>query len=421
MKKNFYLLMLSFLFVGMATKTTYAAGLGPIPIDTTHGRYYEQIFSSVTENANVVYGENRDYTGNADTLKMDIYQPVGDTVSQRPVLVFAHGGSFESGASTDEDVTSLCTTFAKMGYVTASINYRVGFYPIDSLHAIPAVIRAVQDMKAAIRFFRKDYATSNTYKIQPNYVFAAGSSAGAFMALHLAYLTNADTVNVPYVNFGSLGGLEGTSGNPSYSDHVNGVVNLCGALGDSAWIKTGDIPFVSMQGDSDHTVPYGSAIIVVAGYNVMRVDGCHSLNLRAQHVGVPNPFYTWYGADHIPYFGTTPTELAYMDTTVNFVKIFLRPLLVQASVTGIPELTQNNDVTVYPNPTENNLFIKFSDNNTNQHLVQLYDVTGKQLMSSQFNGSNYTINRGNISSGIYFLRITDTKTDKSYIKKVVFY
>lgn len=418
MKKNFYLLVLSFLFVGMITKTTHATGT--IPIDTTHGRYYSQIFSSVTITSGVVYGSNTDYTGSPTTLTMDIYQPVGDTVSQRPLIVFAHGGSFISGSKTDQDVSSLCTTFAKMGYVTASINYRLGFYPFDSIHAVPAVIRGVQDMKAAIRFFRKDFATSNTYKIQPNYVFAGGSSAGAFMALHLAYLTQ--TSEVPsYVNISSMGGLEGTSGNPGYSDNVNGVVNLCGAIGDTSWVKSGAIPFVSMQGDSDHTVPYGTALIIVAGNPIMRVSGCHSLNIRANNVGVPNPFYTFYNADHVPYAGTSASQIAYMDTTVNFVKIFLRPLLVQPSVTSVPELTNNNDVSVYPNPTQNNLFIKFSDNNMNQHLVQLFDVTGKQLMSSQFNGSFYSINRGNIASGVYFLRITDTKNAKSYIKKVVFY
>ncbi|MEO6883103.1 MAG: T9SS type A sorting domain-containing protein [Bacteroidia bacterium] len=418
MKKNFYLKMLAFLFVGAMAQS--ASATGTIPIDTTHGRYYTQVFSSVTITSGVTYGSNTDYTGSPVTLTMDIYQPVGDTVSQRPVLVFAHGGSFVGGASTDQDVTSLCTTFAKMGYVTASINYRLGFYPFDSIHAVPAVIRAVQDMKAAVRFFRKDFATTNTYKVQPNYVFAGGSSAGAFMALHLAYLTQNSEVP-SYVNIASLGGLEGTSGNPGYSDNVNGVVNLCGALGDSAWIKTGAIPFVSMQGDSDHTVPYGSSIIVVAGNPIMRVDGSHSLHLRATHVGVPNPFYTFYNADHVPYAGSTAAEIAYMDTTVNFVKIFLRPLLVQPSVTTVPQLVQNNDLTVYPNPSQGDVFIQFSKNNTNQHLVQLYDVAGKQLLSSQFNGSFYAMQRGTIAPGIYFLKITDTETAHTSIKKIIFY
>lgn len=40
-----------------------------------------------------------------------------------PVIVFLHGGSWTSGVK--EDISDLCAMYAKMGYVTATVNYRL--------------------------------------------------------------------------------------------------------------------------------------------------------------------------------------------------------------------------------------------------------------------------------------------------------
>ena len=45
-------------------------------------------------------------------------------------------------------------------------------------------------MKASVRFFTKDAATTNTYKINPNKIFIGGYSAGAITALHYGYVNN---------------------------------------------------------------------------------------------------------------------------------------------------------------------------------------------------------------------------------------
>ena len=126
------------------------------------GRYlYNGLFSTVTIDS-VVYS-----TANGTTLKMDIYQPVGDTLSARPCIILAHEGSFVSGKrQNDATVVSLCTNFAKRGYVTVSIDYRLGSF-INMLNADSAtaiVVKAISDGKAAIRYMVRDAATTNLYK-----------------------------------------------------------------------------------------------------------------------------------------------------------------------------------------------------------------------------------------------------------------
>ena len=44
-------------------------------------------------------------------LDMDIYQPSNDTTTNRPLLIFAHGGAFVAGNKNNP--TSLCEAFQR--------------------------------------------------------------------------------------------------------------------------------------------------------------------------------------------------------------------------------------------------------------------------------------------------------------------
>lgn len=386
-------------------------------IDTSGGRYYDQIFPTVTITTNVPYGSNVKYNGQTQTLLMDIYEPTGDTVMLRPLIVLAHGGSFVGGSKTDGDVTTLCTRFAKMGYVTISIEYRYGMFPIDSVNAIKAVLRATQDMKAAVRFFRQDAASANTYRIHTNYIFTGGSSAGAFMALHLAYLDKVSEFPLGASVLSSMGGLDGTSGNPGWSSNPLAIINLCGALGDSSYLEAGDVPLVSMHGTADGIVPYGSDIISIVIFQIMEVDGSASIKVRADNVGVQNPFYTWYGADHVPYAGGTATSAAYMDTTVWFVRDFLRPFLGIPSPSGIGQYDISDQVKIYPNPSNGNFTITF-ENFINSLNAQLYDITGRKTDDFEITSPKIIYNHPELKKGIYFLKITEADKTR-VVKKIV--
>src|SRR6185369_14727225 len=112
-----------------------------------------------------------------------------------------------------------------------------------------------------------------------------------------------------------LGGLEGNSGNPGYPSTVNAIVNLCGALGDTAWMIPGDIPVCSMHGTADNIVPYATAMLSIITIPIMVVNGSYSVSQQANRIGIPNVMYTYFGATHVPY----ASNLSYMDTTVRFV------------------------------------------------------------------------------------------------------
>lgn len=218
-------------------------------------RYKSEIFSKYDSLANIQYGEATNLKGESEKLLLDIYSPSGDVLKKRPLVVFLHGGGFKNGDKAQGYPLLFCKGLVKRGFVASSINYRLGVAePQTDTTSFEAMYRAVQDAKAAIRFFRR-YAEK--FGIDINQIYIMGGSAGSQAALHLAYL---DQIEVPkFINVDKMGTLEGSSGNGGYSSKVNAVINCWGALADYRWMKKGDIPIFSIHGITDKSVPYDSS------------------------------------------------------------------------------------------------------------------------------------------------------------------
>lgn len=311
-----YVLLLA-LLVGLLLDTTP----GHAQIDTTGGRYHRPRFRQVQILRNVEFAHASDLIGRSQPLYMDVYQPLGDTVRRRPLIVFAHEGGFLTGTRDDAVMTTLCTRLARLGYVTASIDYRLYFFPFDTVGIGRAAIRGTQDMRAAIRFFRHDAATTRRFRVHPQYIFVGGSSAGGFMSLLTAYLDKPAEVPA-YLHIADFGGLEGNGGNAGYSSRPRGVINLCGALANLRWLQPGDVPVCNVHGTRDGLVPYGRGF-VGSPLPAQRVYGGGAVSQRATAVGVPNVLRRLRGAGHVPY----SVEPAYLDTAFVAARDFLRPLL----------------------------------------------------------------------------------------------
>ncbi len=423
-------------------------GIAQEPCST--GRYSSDVYPTTTLTSNIVYGQNLNYAGTNKILKLDFYEPTSDTATVRPLIIWIHGGSFLGGTKTDADMVALSQAFSKKGYACASIDYRTGFFPIDSANSVKAVMRAVQDAKAALRFFYKDRADgTNTYKIDTNNIFIGGSSAGAITALHLTYLDRTCEINgyVPTGNLTALGGLEGNSGNPCYSSNVNGVINLCGALASYGWLEAGNLPLCSMHGTNDGTVKYNRGV-VNPGVPLMYLDGSRMLHEQAQAVGVQSNFYTFHGAGHVPYLGGGASAVAYMDTTINFVRDYLidrlactNPIL-QAPNTpaqtatlypftpcsgnvsvdfctgaGLSEGFSNLNLKVYPNPSSNDMTIEWTTET--EMSIELCDFSGRRLHSKKEFGKNCVIERNGLINGIYLLKLTN-KSGETTTQSIIF-
>ena len=276
-----------------------------------NNRYLDEVFDEVIKTENVVYGNAPDLpflfwvesnTVDID-LDMDVYEPEGDTLTNRPVIIFAHTGSFFSGHNETDDMVDLAISAAKRGYVAISINYRLGLNIISTYSGERAVYRAVQDGGAAIRYLRE---FPEEFGINPNQIFMWGSSAGAIMALHLSYLDDEDR---PVATYGGGGdpdlGCPICEGNDyAHDPKPNAIVSCWGAIGDLDWIDADDtVPAIMFHGTADLIVPFNSGLPFTLNIALPIVYGSNLMHDRLNEVGIENELYFEDGKPH-EYWGT---------------------------------------------------------------------------------------------------------------------
>jgi|SRR5690554_1373904 len=403
--------------LGLALTTFYSVNAQ----DCTGGRYDADLFTGSTVTSDIQYGSNVNHDGSNQNLLLDVYQPTGDTDTDRPLIIFIHGGTFITGSKTGGDVVPLAKIFAKKGYVTSSINYRLGFSGFNEKAGYEAVMRATQDARAAVRFFKKSVKDNgNLYGIDTTQIFLVGSSAGGFTALHLAYLDQVSEIpsiidmTIPSL----LGGIEGSSGNPGHTSTVKGVVNLAGAIGDTTWMENNSTPVLSLHGTDDGTVPFGTGLTL----GVLEVDGSESIHIKAENQGIKNCLKAEYGAGHVPH----QSSPAYLDTTVMYMTQFLLSEVCGATeycicntpadpiachpldgTAGIQLEEMDALLQMYPNPAQNEIAISL-DGLVIEKVVFM-DVNGRIVNQVNAKEQYMNIDISNMTQGVYFVEVQTTK------------
>ncbi|MBT3571462.1 MAG: hypothetical protein HN498_03770 [Flavobacteriales bacterium] len=295
-------------------------------------RYLDDVFTGVTVTSDVVYANNisvlpmlQSLPPAATDLVCDIYEPTGDSIVNRPVIIVAHTGSFlpavvngqPTGTKTDSSIVEQCMRWAKKGYVAVAFSNRLGWNPtsldqdVRTSSLIQAAYRGIQDARAMVRYMRMTEATGNTYGIDPTKIVMGGHGTGAYISLGVATLDTATQMYIPkfmnlattppspYVYAPFFGNVNGTDSawlpdfasptgqtelwnipnNPSYSSEVSMAFNLGGALADISWLEVGDVPIVSFHCENDPYGPIdtGDVIVPTTGDFVVEVMGSRTV------------------------------------------------------------------------------------------------------------------------------------------------
>ncbi|MDH6124588.1 carboxylesterase family protein [Kitasatospora sp. GP82] len=110
-------------------------------------------------------------TGNEDCLYLNVTAPAG--AKRRPVVVWLHGGSFDSGAGSDYDPHRMAVTG---DVVVVTVNYRLGVFGYFGYPGLPdSGTFGLADQQAALRWVRRNAAA---FGGDPRNVTLAGQSAG---------------------------------------------------------------------------------------------------------------------------------------------------------------------------------------------------------------------------------------------------
>ena len=313
--KNVYLFLIMFLFAGQLYGQRFLEST--FETEVTRNQFYGANFTAITIPV----------TGSStlQPLVMDVYEPAGDTADERPLIIYVHTGNFLpiivnggiSGTKSDSATVEICTRLAELGYVVASIDYRLGWNPFGATQPdrafslINAAYRGVQDVRTAVRYFRRDFTENNNqWGIDQERITVFGQGTGGYLSLTGAvldeYLEIPQTMNPPGKFLTDLDGnpmtlepmiieawngdIFGTSlgiaptgdtlcvpNHVGYSSDFDLSINLGGAMADISWMEAGDVPIISFHAPQDQFAPYYDDILRVGTNNdpVVQVQGSH--------------------------------------------------------------------------------------------------------------------------------------------------
>ena len=335
MKKNLQnLISISLLLIGISANS--------------QNRYLDEVFTEVQLTDSVMFAQNVSIEpmliGLSPALMpiyCDIYEPVGDTLTNRPVIIVSHTGSFlppvangqATGSIKDSSIVEQCNRWAKKGYVAVAMGNRLGWNPLSTDQNVrtstllQASYRAIQDAKAMVRYMRMTEDNGNPYAIDPDKIVLGGQGTGAYISLGYATLDDESKlylpkfidqsnpqIPIPYVIPVYMGNFDGTDmtyapmldtngipmidtsngvitplldstsplnipNNPTYSNDINLAFNMGGALADISWLEAGDIPIVSFHCEKDQYAPIDTGVVIVptTGEVVVEVMGSRTV------------------------------------------------------------------------------------------------------------------------------------------------
>lgn len=378
------------------------------------GRYENVIFDKISK-ISVVYSETYDWSPSDPGLEMDIYTPSNDIVNNRPLLIFAHGGVYIEGDKNSNTMVTLCEEFAKRGYVTASIRYRLtnlqSLLSSNSYNIFSqTVVNSISDMKSAVRYFRKDVAeNNNTFGINPDLIFVGGYSAGAVTAAHLSVIDEGEVPDEFLPFFDESGGIEGNSGNFGFSSEVSGAILLAGAINTTNFLDENDPPIVSVHSTDDNTIDYECASplgnLGISLLDLPVLCGSGKIHDELDNIGIINDLYTFsFGGHSAPIINLE-------GTVVPFISDFLYNLICQSSNIDVEELPL---FSVYPNPCQN--YINIENVNKIKSVVVI-DMLSNIVTESKLKPGVNKINISELSRGVYFIYSSDNISLKQLFVK----
>lgn len=240
-KRAYLKLLVLFLFVACNEDESISTN-DATPILSTQPAY------SVLINENITFGYGLSHDGISPStqempLFLDVYYPDNDA-SDRPVLMFIHGGGFQGGTKTKPEIVAMGNYFASRGWVFVAIDYRTtedlgtiftGIAPqqwIDytlqnatsqgDVKTSIAMYAAQRDAKAALRWI---IANAETYNINTDYLAVGGASAGAITAIALGVSNEEDFKEE--ISIIEDPTLATTNLNETY--HVNSIIDYWGS------------------------------------------------------------------------------------------------------------------------------------------------------------------------------------------------
>ena len=218
-------------------------------------------------------------------------------------------------------------------------------------------------------------------------------------------LSNAITVNREGVNGGAIQ-LAGTT---------DTAISICVGEGTDDLITTEFVDASALSGTN------GTYVITDnATGNILGLPAAGPFNLEGAGAGVCDIWYLRYetGLTGLA-MGQNISGLSGCFDLSNAISV-TRLEGTDCNTLSIDEFSQDFNFSLYPNPTNNIVNIKYNGQSNLNLNVEVYDVLGKRITKSTFNNtSNMSVDLRSFSNGAYFLNILDVESGNRIVKRVI--
>lgn len=391
---------------------------------TSDTRYTEvEYFDSteITTGANISFGTANDHLGNPYILLMDLYYPnLGiDTSAKRPFIMLFHGGGFSSGDKNSGDIKDLCIHLARRGFVCASVNYRLG-YDFTEYGQYKARYRAIQDGHAAMRYAVNN---ANAVRIDTNWIFVGGQSAGSLLALGMVYADQSelDSISLLYSATATsveLGNLYTSGNNLTNTYSFKGIFNNWGGVTETEVDFNEMLPTVAFHGELDTLVKIDSDNSFLH-YTLNGSRAIHN-DLLANNICSEITIDTTGGhgiyRNASSVFRASRASCFFKSIFCNTCSDFYTTDSIPSNCStplSVDDLHFAPTIKVYPNPFESSFTIEGVEGTLE---ISIYNSFGQLVYEDKASDG---IIQTNLVPGLYFLNIKQIETNKSFSTKLI--
>ena len=223
---------------------------------------------------------------------LDVYRPEGSKPdASAPMLLFIHGGSWTNGSKNDYKFVG--ESFARAGYVTAVMNYRLA--PVNRYPAY------IQDAAQALKYLRAHAAELGG---NPDALYVMGHSAGAFNAVEM--VDNARWLTEAGVPISAVKAVVGVAGPYDYDYRPLSSANA---------FPEGSSPADVMPSNHVRKDAPPHLLLVAGDDQVVEPPNAVKMEAALKAAGVPVTRTVLPGLDHYTIVGSLARSLSFLGKT----------------------------------------------------------------------------------------------------------